>query len=273
MMLEDHIVDVIRKARVAANVDAAKAAQAAGLSVEEFNAFEQTGLAPRKPLFAALAPLLDLSAPKLDQLLQGWTPRPVDLSLWREFRVITTAADGMTVNSYLMWDEINKEAALFDTGFDIQPVVQLVEENGLNLRHLFITHSHEDHIAAIVPLRERFPKIRLHSNIKSATPDQRNRANDFIHLGNLRITNRETPGHCEDGVTYILGNFPEDAPNIAIIGDCIFAGSMGRPNQSSELLKERVRSQIFTLPRTTLLCPGHGPMTTVGEEIDHNPFF
>jgi len=172
-----------------------------------------------------------------------------------------------------VWDEITREAALFDTGWDLAPIDALVQENQLELRHLFLTHSHEDHIAALAPIRERYPKIRLHSNIKGAPPDQRNRANDFIHLGNLRITNRETPGHAEDGVTYIVGNFPEDAPNAAIVGDCIFAGSIGRGFVSTELLKQKIREQIFTLPPDTLICPGHGPLTTVRQEKENNPFF
>ena len=273
MMLEDHLGDVIRKARTASQVDLDKAAQAAGLTAEELAAFEESGQPARKPNFAALAPLLDLSASKLERLLQGWSPRPFDPAVWHEFKVITTTGDGMTVNAYLVWDAATKEAALFDTGFDIMPVVHLLEEYGLSLNHLFITHSHEDHIAAVGPLRERFPYIHLHSNIKSAPKDQRNRLGQIIPLGNLHISYRETPGHCEDGVTYVIGGFPKNAPDIAIIGDCIFAGSMGRPNQSTEMLKKSVRTQIFSLPHPTLLCPGHGPMTTVGEEIDHNPFF
>ena len=108
---------------------------------------------------------------------------------------------------------------------------------------------------------------------RTAAVDQRNRSNDFIHLGNLRITNRETPGHAEDGMTYIIGNWPEDAPQVAIVGDAIFAGSMGRGNISWEIARQKVREQIFSLPAETLICPGHGPLTTVGEEIANNPFF
>lgn len=122
-------------------------------------------------------------------------------------------------------------------------------------------------------IRGRFPKIKLHSNSRNAPPDQRNRANDFIHLGSLRITNRETPGHAEDGVTYIVGGFPDDAPNVAMVGDSLFAGSMGQARNAAALAREKVIQQIFSLPNPTLICPGHGPLTTVGEEKAHNPFF
>jgi glyoxylase-like metal-dependent hydrolase (beta-lactamase superfamily II) len=74
-------------------------------------------------------------------------------------------------------------------------------------------------------------------------------------------------------VTYNVGNFPEDAPGIAIVGDCIFAGSMGTGFQSTDLLKQSVREKIFSLPGDTLICPGHGPLTTIQEEKENNPFF
>lgn len=116
-------------------------------------------------------------------------------------------------------------------------------------------------------------KVRVHSGSKSAPLDQRNRANDCIHLGNLRITHRDTPGHAEDGTTYIVGMWPEDAPHAAMVGDALFAGSIGRGNQSWDLARQQVREQILSLPPETLLCPGHGPLTTVFEEKGHNPFF
>jgi len=195
------------------------------------------------------------------------------LSQWQELRVITTTAQGNTVNCYLIWDEVSREAALFDTGWDAGPILALLAENQLQLRHVFLTHTHEDHIAALGGVREKFPKVRLHSSSKSAPVDQRNRANDFIHLGSLRLTNRDTPGHAEDGMTYIVGTWPDDAPHTAIVGDAIFAGSIGRGNQSWDLARQKVREQIFSLPPETLICPGHGPLTTVAEEKANNPFF
>jgi len=63
------------------------------------------------------------------------------------------------------------------------------------------------------------------------------------------------------------------APAVAVVGDALFAGSMGRGFQSWELAKQKIREQIFTLPPATLICPGHGPLTTVAEEEAHNAFF
>ena len=180
----------------------------------------------------------------------------------------------MAVNCYLVWDEVSREAALFDTGWEAGPVA---DADRARTSSSFATSSsrirHEDHVAALGELREKFPKARLHSGSKGAPVDQRNRPNDFIHLGSLRITHRDTPGHAEDGTTYIIGTWPDDAPHVAIVGDAIFAGSIGRGNQSWDLARQKVREQILTLPPETLLCPGHGPLTTVAEEKAHNPFF
>lgn len=273
MNLEDHFGDVLRKARAMSNVTPEAAAAAAGLTVEELTSLESIGKSPRELNFSAIAQTLGLDGPKLKRLAGGWQPGALDLSLWRELRVITTSANDITVNCYLVWDEVSREAALFDTGWEAMPILKLIEENQLTLRHLFITHTHEDHIAALAGIREKFPKVRLHSSSKNAPVDQRNRANDFIHLGSLRLTNRDTPGHAEEGTSYIIGNWPEDAPNVAIVGDAIFAGSIGRGNQSWDLAKQKVKERIFSLPPDTLICPGHGPLTTVGEEKANNPFF
>jgi len=273
MNLEDHLGDIIRKARAMSNVSGEAAARVTGLEAKELAALEETGQVSKKLDFAALGALIGLDGGKLEKIAGGWRPSEKDLTVWPELRCITTSAEGIAVNCYLVWDEISREAALFDTGWDAQPILQLLAENQLQLRHIFLTHAHDDHIAALGAIREKFPKVRLHSSSKSAPVDQRNRANDFIHLGSLRLTNRATPGHAEDGMTYIIGTWPEDAPHVAIVGDAIFAGSIGRGNQSWDLAKEKVRDQIFTLPGETLICPGHGPLTTVAEEKAHNPFF
>jgi glyoxylase-like metal-dependent hydrolase (beta-lactamase superfamily II) len=273
MQLEDHLGDIVRKSCAANNISHAAAAKAAGISENEFAAFGETGICAKKINFTALAKLAGLNPAKLEALAQGWLPAPKDLSRWRELRVFTTAGEGLTVNCYLVWDEVQREAALFDTGLDAQPILDCIAENNLTLRHIFITHSHWDHVAALPELRAAFPKIKLHSGSKSAPVDQRNKNSEIIHLGGLRVTHRETPGHAADGVTYLIGNWQEDAPHVAIVGDTIFAGSMGNGNGHWELAKQKIREQILSLPAETLLCPGHGPLTTVAEEKEHNPFF
>lgn len=273
MNLEDHLGDILRKARAMSNVPADAAAQAAGLSATELAALEETGKISKRPNFAALAGLVGLNAAKLEGIANGWLPTPKDLSGWREIRVFTSASEGISVNCYLVWDEVQREAALFDTGLAAPPILDTIAAEGLTLRHVFITHSHWDHVEALPKIREAFPKVRLHSGSKNAPVDQRNKTAEIIHLGGLRVTHRETPGHAEDSVTYLVGNWQEDAPHVVFVGDAIFAGSIGRGNQSWDLARQKVREQILSLPPETLICPGHGPLTTVAEEQAHNPFF
>ncbi len=273
MNLEDHLGDIVHKARAMSGIGPYAAARAGGITETDLAQLETSGNAPRNTDFAGLARAVGLDGRKLADIAKGWTPSEPDLGRWRELRKIETSDGSMAVNCYLVWDEVSKDAALFDTGWTAAPIFKLISENGLQLRHIFITHGHEDHVAALSEIRERFPKARLHSGSRSAPVDQRNRANDFIHLGSLRITNRDTPGHAEDGVTYVIGTWPEDAPHVAVVGDALFAGSIGRGNISWDLAKQKVKEQILSLPPDTLLCPGHGPLTTVAEEKQHNPFF
>jgi hydroxyacylglutathione hydrolase len=274
MQLEDHLGDILRKARAMSGVSAAAAATAAGISETALADLEKSGnISGHKINFTALAHALGLNAQKLEGIAKGWLPSAKDLSSWGELRVFTTAGEDLTVNCYLVWDAVTRDAALFDTGLDAKPVLDCIAENTLQLRHIFITHSHWDHVDALPKIREAWPKARVHSNSKSAPVDQRNKSSEIVHLGGLRVTHRETPGHAEDGVTYLVGNWQEDAPHVAIVGDTIFAGSMGRGNDSWELARQTVREQILSLPAETLLCPGHGPLTTVAEDKAHNPFF
>ena len=160
-----------------------------------------------------------------------------NLSQWRELRRFSSA--------YLVWDEISREGALFNTTADLDPVFNTIESEGIQLRHVFLTHDQ-----SVDSLRARFPKFLLHTNSKDAPPQHRNRPNDFIHLGNLRITNRAL---IDDKVAYVLGNWPEDAPHVIIVGD------------STGLSKEMVREKILNLPPETLICPSKGPITTVAQ--------
>lgn len=273
MTLEDHTGDIIRKSRQAAGLSSQAAAQAAGLTVAQYEDLEQNGQSPATPDYPKLAQFLGLDAAKLTSVAAGWTPQPVSLEQWRNLLPFQTSREGNTVNCYLVWDEATLEAALFDTGWEPDPIFDAIDKHGLNLSHLFITHHHHDHVAALDLIRNKFPAVRIHTNDAKAPADQKNRPNDSIHVGRLRVSNRPTPGHSEDGVTYLVGGFPDDAPMVAVVGDAIFAGSMGRGFHSTELLRKNVSEQILTLPSSTLLCPGHGPLTTVAEEQSHNPFF
>jgi hydroxyacylglutathione hydrolase len=273
MTLEDHLGDIIRKARAMSGVSATAAARAAGLPEAELASLEAAGTFARRPDFAALANMVGLNAAKLDRITNGWLPVEKKLGAWRQLRVFVSSDDSLTVNCVLAWDDVSHEAALFDTGFDAGAILDTLAAERLELRHIFITHSHYDHVHALGDIRSAQPDASLHTSSKNAPAKQRNQLGEVVSLGGLRIAHRETPGHAEDGVTYVITGWPDHAPEVAIVGDAIFAGSMGRGNDSWELARQKVREQILMLPPETLLCPGHGPLTTVAEERANNPFF
>lgn len=273
MQLEDHAGDILRKARNMNNLAKSLVASAADISEAELTAFETTGLSGKQLNWQALAKAAGLNPQKFEAIANGWLPAEKDPAQWRDLRVIVTAGEGMTVNCFLIWDAAIREAALFDTGMDAQPVLDIITHEQLNLRHIFITHSHWDHVEALPKLRAACPDAQLHSSSPNAPARQRNQPGDVISLGSLRIAHRATPGHAEDGVTYVITGWPDNAPAVAVVGDTIFAGSMGNGNGAWDLARQKVREEILSLPAETLICPGHGPLTTVAEEMEHNPFY
>jgi hydroxyacylglutathione hydrolase len=272
MNLEDHLGDILRKARTSAGVSAVAASKTAGLSSRELDTLEQTGQVKGSPDLRALARLVGLDPDKLEGLARGWQPAERPLSRWRQLRQIVTTEGGNTVNCFLAWDEISREAALFDTGWEAVPVLELIAAHQLRLRHIFITHAHHDHIAALPALRERFPEVPPSIEAKPSKV-ARGAAGCPVACGSLRVSRRAVPGHAEDGCVYLLGNWPDQAPLVAVVGDTLFAGSMARGFISAGVLRQKILEEILTLPPETLLCPGHGPVTTVAEEMAHNPFF
>jgi hydroxyacylglutathione hydrolase len=156
--LEDHLGDIIRKARAMSGVSTATAAAAAGISETELSGLEETGQAARPLNFKTLANLIGLNPAKLEGIANGWHPTEKDLSPWRELRVFTTNGEGVTVNCFLVWDEVTRDAALFDTGFEAKLIQDTIAAEGLALRHVFITHTHFDHVSALGAIAKLFPK-------------------------------------------------------------------------------------------------------------------
>ena len=272
MSLEDHIGDVCRKARLQTQTPLAEAAALAGLSEAHLKEWETEGEIGVVVDVAALAEGLGLDAAKSLRVAAGWVPAPVELGRWRELRMVTTV-EGFEVNSFVAWDSATRAAAIFDTGWFADDLFRIADENELDVRHLFITHMHGDHVAAIGDVRKRWPEIKLYSNNPGAPERNRVVPGVAMMVGGFSITARLTPGHSEDGVTYVIEGWADGAPAVAMAGDAIFSGSMGKDFDTPELARAKVRDEILTLPGDTLLCPGHGPLTTVAEEQLNNPFF
>ena len=272
MSLEDHIGDVCRKARLQTRTPIEDASSASGLTESQLQEWETEGVIEVPVNVAALAERLGLDAAKALRVVSGWVPQTVDITRWSELRVVITE-EVFEVNSFMAWDAELRVAAIFDTGWFADDLFRIADENELSVRNLFITHMHGDHEAAIGDVRKHWPEIELHSNNSGSPERSRVVPGAVVAVGGLSVTVRLTPGHAEDGVTYVIEGWPDGAPAVAVVGDAIFAGSMGKDFNTPELAQAKVRDEILSLPVDTLICPGHGPLTTVAEEQSNNPFF
>jgi hydroxyacylglutathione hydrolase len=211
---------------------------------------------------------LQLGASALIELGQkAWQPAPVEVAGLAAFN---TPYQDMTVNSYLVFDSKTNQAAAFDTGASAVGMLEFIKDRQLTLAFIFLTHSHPDHVADLKLLQTTTgapahvgENERLHGPKPFA-------AGDVFRLGGLKIETRQTSGHARGGITYVVSGLER---RLAVVGDALFAASMGGGAVSYEDALRTNRKEIFSLPDDTVICPGHGPMTTVGEQKKHNPFY
>ena len=177
----------------------------------------------------------------------------------------------MTVNSYLIWDRVSRKATAFDTGANADAMLELIKEKGLSLSMVCLTHAHDDHVQALQPLLNATGNPPVHANILEPFPGaQLFEAGQSLSSGYLQIETCLTAGHSPGGTTYVISGL--DQP-VAIVGDALFCCSQGGIATGYKQAMAQNREQIFSLPDETILCPGHGPMSTLGEEKEHNPFY
>lgn len=182
--------------------------------------------------------------------------------------MFTTPFGDMTVNSFLIHDPITRAAAAFDTGSDCDGMLETAAKLDLRVTDVYLTHSHGDHIYDLDRLVEK-------TRARAWTSEPVDGAMKFepgreFQIGHLRVSTVLTFGHSEHGVTYFVEGL---ARPLAIVGDALFAGSMGGGRVSHADALRTTREGILTLPSETIVCPGHGPLTTVASELAHNPFF
>ena len=264
--LEDTYVDILGKAQRGLKLSDDDLAARAGISESALNILKQGTFDPL--VIRPLAAVLGLNAEALVALGAG-TYKPADISL-RGLACFNTPFDDMTVNSYLVWDDETKEAAAFDTGTDADQMLDFLASNGLKLRTLYLTHTHGDHILELDRLVEKTGAAAFVGNREPALDGTvAFEAGKKFQLGRLTIETRLTWGHAQGGITYVVHGL--DKP-LAIVGDAVFAGSMGGGGVSYADALRTNRAEIMTLPDETILACGHGPLTTVGEQKISNPF-
>ncbi|MCA1658257.1 MAG: MBL fold metallo-hydrolase, partial [Verrucomicrobiaceae bacterium] len=138
------------------------------------------------------------------------------------------------------------------------------------IKLILLTHAHGDHTADLARLKKETGAPVYVSEKERTAGAEPIKAGTEFKIGKLEVESRSTWGHSEGGTTYVVKGLKR---LVAVVGDSIFAGSMGGGNVSYEDALRNNVEQILTLPDDTVICPGHGPMTTVGEEKEHNPFF
>jgi glyoxylase-like metal-dependent hydrolase (beta-lactamase superfamily II) len=170
----------------------------------------------------------------------------------------------MTVNAYLAHD--TSRAVVFDTGADVTPILAFLRAHSLSLELILLTHAHMDHVGVVQRLKARaFASEREPVHGAETFPDGR-----VFYVGSLQIECRSTSGHTPGGTSYLVRGLER---LVIFTGDALFAGSIGGAPYAYQEALHCIREQVLTLPDDTIICPGHGPMTTVGEEKHHNPFF
>jgi hydroxyacylglutathione hydrolase len=264
--LEDNVSDIIGKAQRGLRISDTELAEKARVNSPKIRKLREGDFDELALL--RVAPVLGLAGRALCELAKSeWHPKKIDERGLAQFN---TRYHDMAVNAYLIWDPASRVAAAFDTGAESDEMVRFANQEKLSVKLILLTHAHSDHVADLPRLREEtggqvFAPAR--ESVPGAEPIDEGRR---FRLGKLEIDTRLTWGHSSGGLTYVVTGLGHP---IAIVGDSLFAGSMGGGNVSYQDALRNNLEKILTLPDETIICPGHGPMTTVGEEKIHNPFF
>jgi hydroxyacylglutathione hydrolase len=197
------------------------------------------------------------------------------------------------VSAYVVID--GGQAVLIDAPEDAEQIIAFCESRGLAPHTLVNTHGHGDHIYSNTLVKDRWPGIALAIGqadapmladparnlsilfgveLKSPPADRLLVEGDTVPGGGAALEVLATPGHTPGGISLLARQGPGGRPAV-FTGDALFAGGIGRtdfPGAGHETLLESIRTRLFTLPPDTVVYPGHGPETTIGEEAAGNPW-
>lgn len=270
--LEDSCEDIIAKAQRGLGIGNKGLIDQSGIDPEVFEAI-QSGIIKAdyiQPL-EKIAQSLSLNPScLLASAHKSWHPY-----IKSPLEVITLTmpyTDKLMVNCHIVRHLKTNDAVLFDTGTNPWPILDTIRKHALALKAIFLTHTHPDHVQALKHLLHQLEDIPVFVHIHESIPRTEAFCGDFtFSAGSFLIHTRETPGHSPGGTTYIIQGLGRP---IAIVGDTLFAGSMGgTTTQNFQIAKKIINTQILSLDPKTILCPGHGPLTTVALEKKNNPFF
>jgi hydroxyacylglutathione hydrolase len=201
------------------------------------------------------------------------------------------ALNALGTNTYVVSDRDGETIVIDPSAPDMSPVVDYIEANGLRTRAIVNTHCHFDHVLGNDVLRAQTgaplwlhraedPVLRdapkraqdyLGVAISASTADRYLQAGDIVAVGALAFVVLETPGHSPGGICLY-----ERQQGVVFCGDTLFAGTVGRtdlPGADASVLRSSLREQLWPLPDETVIYPGHGDESTIGDERMHNPYF
>ena len=195
-------------------------------------------------------------------------------------------------NTYIVWRPDRTDCLVVDPGLEPDLIFAFLQEKGLQPAAILNTHGHADHIGGNEAMKAAFPAAPLiigandaalltDANLNLSAPfgmpivsppaDQLLQEGEVIEYAGVPLEVREIPGHSPGHVVFVL----HGTPTIVLGGDVLFRGSVGRtdfPGGSAATLFAGIRAKLYTLPDDTIVYPGHGPETTVGDEKRDNPF-
>lgn len=164
-------------------------------------------------------------------------------------------------NAWLVADRSGGSAVFIDAGAPVQPLLEAVDELGVRVTHVLLTHDHQDHTVHAVELAERYGAVIM-------GPDLMGDGHE-VRSGDLLVRALATPGHCPDHLAFVIGD-------ACFTGDVLFrdsvGGTTGGGRDGLAMLRHSVLDVVLALPGSTRLFPGHMNETTVERELAHNPF-
>lgn len=277
MQLEDNFGDVVAKARRGQELSLPSAAGQAGLTQAELEEVEACRLVPEERVVRRLAQCLGLDGEKLvASAAQRYFPLyPVGRQVEGLNVEMLVLGSDFLMNGYLVGCTETSKGLVVDPGFDAEKVLRAIENAGLEVELVLLTHGHGDHVGALSEIcqatgapafidREDLPLLgELRTKIEGSIVE-----GEIFTVGRHSFEARRTPGHTPGGVCLVHSQ-------VALVGDALFAGSMGgtRRRRDYDSLRVSLAEKILGLDERVVLYPGHGPATTVGEERAHNPFF
>ncbi len=249
-MLEDDFNDVLGKAIRRLGISSSD------LEISERSLSKLLAGEMNEDFIKKTAPLLNLNAEKLIQL-KNYSPAVTAPDFLHTY---VSPYGHLGVNAFVV--ETSSYLLIFDTGTDSEDLLKWISERSEKTALLYITHDHADHTAGVHEFKKREITVIYPEN-----------ATDQVY-DNFFFKCLDVAGHCSPATAYLLESSTLESP-LCIVGDAVFAGSIGgcKSTHAYSIAIPNIKENLLTLPLDTILCSGHGPLTTVGQELENNPFF